>query len=339
MLAQNILAQALADTTRASYRSAIQHISKFINKNNIQLTFPIAPETLCLWMADSINKLRYPSIRNYLHGITTTQLELGYPNPLHQSPLIWRMFKAIKRIQGQQVVRKRLPITINILTKLNNHFDNSELHHCMRAAMWLGTCGLLRAGEFTTKVTTKETLRLKHLTFHDTDNSTLDPLQLSGKVPHYMSLRLDQSKTDPFRRGTTVVIGNPQAMSYMLRYLQLRRPQLARMPLLAGQDGQALSTKALVTFTQTMINRANIANAHLFLGHSFRKGGATSLHEAGHPDSLIKLMGRWASFAFATYIDTPLHMLVEAGRSLGKRNSSNDSVVPSDTFWDVRNLQ
>ena len=85
-----------------------------------------------------------------------------------------------------------------------------------------------------------------------------------------------------------------------------------------------------------MIERANIANAHLFLGHSFRKGGATSLHEAGHPDSLIRLMGRWASFAFATYIDTPTHMLIDAGRSMGSRNNSHVSANLS--FWDVNNL-
>ena len=70
---------------------------------------------------------------------------------------------------------------------------------------------------------------------------------------------------------------------------------------------------------------------------SFRKGGATSLHEAGHPDSLIKLMGRWASFAFATYIDTPLHMLIDAGISLRKVEELHAQTNVS--FWDVTNLQ
>jgi integrase len=204
--------------------------------------------------------------------------------------------------------------------------------------MWLGTCGLLRAGEFTTKATTVNTLQLRHLTFHAVDNSVLDPFQLGAQVPFYMSLRLDQSKTDPFRRGTTVVVSNQQAITHMLSYIQQRQP-LSRMPLFVGHDGQALTTRALVNFTQNILDRANIPNAHLFLGHSFRKGGATSLHEAGHPDSLIKLMGRWASFAFATYIDTPLYMLVEAGRSLGKMNASTDSVATNGSFWDVRNLQ
>ena len=123
-----------------------------------------------------------------------------------------------------------------------------------------------------------------------------------------------------------------KAIQYMLAYLRKRQCSLARQPLLIGDDGQALSTSALVKFTQSLIEKASIANAHLFLGHSFRKGGATSLHEAGHPDSLIKLMGRWASFAFATYIDTPLHMLIEAGQSMTKVDPINGS------FWDVNSL-
>jgi hypothetical protein len=318
--------------------SAVKHIVSFHLSNSANFTFPTSTDTLCLWMADSINKLRYPSIRNYLHGIATTQMELGFPNPLTQSPLVWRMFRAIKRIQGQQVVRKRLPITVNILSQINHLFDNTNpLHLCMRAAMWLGTCGLLRAGEFVTKSTTHSPLKLQHLSFYDADDHQLNPLHLNGEFPAYMSLRLDQSKTDPFRRGTNVVIGNVSAITHMLKYLQNRNQSLARLPLFVAADGQALTAGALVKFTQSLIQRANIPNAHLFLGHSFRKGGATSLHEAGMPDSLIKIMGRWASFAFATYIDTPLQMIIAAGQSMRKVEKHTTTSV-SDTFWDVTNL-
>lgn len=329
----------MSDSTRSSYRSAVNHIAKFHQQQKSQFTFPVSSDTLCLWMAHSIDKLMYPSIRNYLHGIATTQMELGYSNPLTQSPLVWRMFKAIKRLQGQKVVRQRLPITVSILSQINSFIDtNNELDLCMRAAMWLGTCGLLRAGEFVKKPTTKYSLKLQHLTFHDAKHNILDPHRLHGEIPVYMSLKLDQSKTDPFRRGTSVVIGNTQAIEYMLAYLQHRNQHLARLPLFVGNDGQALTASALVKFTQALIERANIPNAHLFLGHSFRKGGATSLHEAGHPDSLIKIMGRWASFAFATYIDTPLHMIIEAGRSLRKVVRPH-VVTNHSSSWDVSNLQ
>jgi hypothetical protein len=248
------------------------------------------------------------------------------------------MFKAIKRIHGKQVVRQRLPITVSILTQINSFIDTKkEFDLCMRAAMWLGTCGLLRAGEFVTKPTTKYSLKLQHLTFHDVNNNTLDPHNLKGEIPYYMSVRLEQSKTDPFRQGTNVIIGEQRAIEYMLAYLHRRNQCLARQPLFAGNDGQALTAGALVKFTQSLIQRANIPNARLFLGHSFRKGGATSLHEAGHPDSIIKVMGRWASFAFATYIDTPVRMLVEAGRSLRKVDQPH--VPTKHSFWDVSNLQ
>ena len=209
--------------------------------------------------------------------------------------------------------------------------------------MWLGTCGLLRAGEFTTKTTTRHSIKIQHLTFYDKNNVELNPFYLvNGEVPLYMSLLIEQSKTDPFRKGTNVIIGNQRAITYMLAYLHHRNQSLARQPLFAGQDGQPLTTAALVKFTQSLIESANIPNAHLFLGHSFRKGGATSLHEAGHPDSLIKTMGRWASFAFATYVDTPLQMLIAAGQSLKKVDQSDDctnALTNTSAFWDVSNLQ
>ena len=203
--------------------------------------------------------------------------------------------------------------------------------------MWLGTCGLLRAGEFTTKPTTKSTLKMNHLTFYDINNKPVQPFGLRAELPAYMSLRLEQSKTDPFRQGTNVIISNPTAIKCMIDYLTSPRTiRLARQPLFIGADGQALSTSELVKFTQTIIESANIPNSHLFLGHSFRKGGATSLHEAGQPDSLIKVMGRWASFAFATYIDTPLHMLIRAGQVMGH---TDPLAQTNSTFWDVNNLQ
>ena len=137
--------------------------------------------------------------------------------------------------------------------------------------------------------------------------------------------------------STDVVVSNPTAIKYMLAYLQRRRQTMQRSPLFVGDNGQALSASALVTRLQALIERAHIPNAHLFLGHSFRKGGATSLHEAGHPDSLIKMMGRWASFAFATYIDSPLAMLIAAGQSL--EEVEQPAVLPSaDSFWDVNDL-
>ena len=289
-------------------------------------------------MAHSIDSLKYSSMRHYLHGIATTQQELGHPNPLTQNPLIWRMFKAIKRLQGHHAVRKRLPITVSVLQKIDPLVDTKVTQQlCLRAAMWLGTCGLLRSGEFAAKNSSVPTLKRSQLTFHDSKRNVLVPILQCKEFPTYMVLRLEQSKTDPFRQGTDVVVSNPTAIRYMLDYLHARGPCLPRQALLVGSDGNALSVGELVKFIQSLITKANIPNSHLFLGHSFRKGGATTLHEIGYPDSLIKQMGRWSSFAFATYIDTPLAKLVEAGRAMGTTDTL--SIQPNSSFWDVYSLQ
>ena len=288
-------------------------------------------------MADSIDMLSYSSIRHYLHGIATTQQELGHPNPLTQNPLVWRMFRAIKRLQGAQAARTRLPITVAILARVSPLIDSDNiLHVCMRAAMWVGTCGLLRSGEFATKSATKPTLKRLHLSFHDAHHANIAPILQYTGTPAYMKLRLEKSKTDPFRQGTDVVISNPFAIRFMLQYLRMRGDCLPKQPLFLGSDGNALSVSELVKFTQDLILSADIPNSDCFLGHSFRKGGATSLHEAGYPDSLIKQMGRWTSFAFATYVDTPMYKLLEAGRAMGK--SVVADMQASSSFWDVSNL-
>ena len=213
---------------------------------------------------------------------------------------------------------------------------NTPMHLCMRAAMWLGTTGLLRAGEFTRKPSGNPAPQLQHLTLHDKNGTEISVSSLTdtSPAPLYMTLKLTASKTDPFRAGTNVIVSHPRAITHMVTYLRQRSQTLARLPLFVDADAQSLSAAALVKFTQEMISLARIPNAHLFLGHSFRKGGATSLHEAGHPDSLIKSMGRWASFAFATYIKTPLSMLIAAGRSLEKVERSSSTELPK-AFWET----
>jgi hypothetical protein len=274
-----------------------------------------------------------------LHGIATSHVERGHANPIENNAMIWRMFKGIKRAQGENVTKQRLPITVSILAHINHLFDENKLSDlCMRAAMWLGTCGLLRAGEFVTKPATKQTLQLRHLSFHNAKRDTLDPLKLQGVIPTYMKVRIEQSKTDPFRKGVDVVVANPRAIQYMLAYLQKRNQFLGKLPLFISDNGQPLTAASLVQFTQQLIQAANIPNAHLFLGHSFRKGGATSLHEAGFPDSLIKIMGRWASFAFATYIETPLYKIIDAGRALTKVEHRG-VLIHDNAVWDVSKLQ
>ena len=52
--------------------------------------------------------------------------------------------------------------------------------------------------------------------------------------------------------------------------------------------------------------------AHIYAGHSLRRGGATSLHARGVSDQVIMLLGRWRSDCFRLYMNASLVTLQSA---------------------------
>jgi hypothetical protein len=249
------------------------------------------------------------------------------------------MFKGIKRLQGARTAKKRLPITTAILDKLEPLHDAHSLQgRCLRAAMWLATCGLLRSGEVAYRTKKSVPLLRSHLSFHTEDNTQITMMSEWSQAG-YMKVHVPASKTDPFLEGVDVVVSNDRAIKAMSEYLVMRGTMEDSVPLfvLRHASTTGLTVDQLVSHTQTMLTKAAVVDAHLYKGHSFRKGGATSLHEAGMPDSLIKTMGRWLSFTFATYVHTSQHLLIKAGRAmtrarvLGKRISFDPNM---NRTWD-----
>jgi hypothetical protein len=224
------------------------------------------------------------------------------------------MFTAVKRLQGAQASKQKLPITAELLLQLERWQDMTSVSGLsVRAAMWLGTCGLLRSGEFAIRNRSSNRLLRRHITFFDAD---MRPLSSDWSRATCMRVHIAASKTDPFKQGVDVHVSNANAISAMADYLRARGTMLPDDPLLCGEEQGALSVKQLIRCTQHMLVRAGVADPHKYAGHSFRRGGATSLHLAGIADSLIKVMGRWKSFAFARYIDVPLERIIAAGLAM-----------------------
>lgn len=312
-----MLAHSLAASTRGTYKSAVTRIARFCAAQKLPLSFPLSAETITLWMASVASQLTYETIRVYLHGIGTTHVELGAASPL-DSKLIWRMYKAIKRLLGAQASKQKLPITVELLMQLERWQAVGTVPGLSkRAAMWLGTCGLLRSGEFATRSSASNILLRRHLVFLDAAMQPLaEPASWSSAA--CMCVHLAASKTDPFRQGVDVLVSNERAVQAMVQYLHARGSAADDDALFVGDAdaGSALTVSELLKHTRSLLVRAGIHDASKYAGHSFRRGGATSLHYAGVPDSLIRVMGRWRSFAFARYIDVPHDKIIAAGRSV-----------------------
>ena len=151
-----------------------------------------------------------------------------------------------------------------------------------------------------------------------------DGSQVSMSTPEqwisvtHMPLTLRTSKTDPFRKTVTIHIGNAVPVQAMLSYLRLHpclRDPSAPLFVQSLTNHNALTRDIMITITRLLLRKLGL-NDNEYHGHSFRKGGATSLAKAGIADSVIQLVGRWLSDCYKLYVVTPLETLLDASRAM-----------------------
>ena len=157
-------------------------------------------------------------------------------------------------------------------------------------------------------------------------------------------IRAGTSKTDPYRKGITIYIAHTIPVHAMLHYLKVRIEYIKHQQnninntnnININNNQILLSTDILflhtLTFSlspsyhcltrQTMIYMIRTILSHLgydsklYSGHSFRKGGATSLSEKGISDSMIQTIGRWTSDCYKIYITIPIEKILLSNRSM-----------------------
>ena len=139
----------------------------------------------------------------------------------------------------------------------------------------------------------------------------------SHTAPSMFSVKIKQSKTDPFRVGVHIYLGATQAevcpVKALLDYFQVRSPDPG--PLFVFQSGKPLSRQDLVLNLHEALVREGIPPSN-YQGHSFRIGAATTAACCGLEDSLIQTLGRWKSTAYLSYIRIPREQLAATAAQL-----------------------
>ncbi len=125
---------------------------------------------------------------------------------------------------------------------------------------------------------------------------------------------LTTSKTDPFKKGCTVLLFSTgqQAcpVTALKTYLSLSPPKPASSPLF-HLDNKPLTPDIYLSLLQMALVKAGYPS-QLFNGHSLHEGFATSASEAKVPDHVICSIGRWNSECYKTYIHTPASVIAHA---------------------------
>ncbi|XP_071105649.1 uncharacterized protein [Haliotis cracherodii] len=302
----NLWASAVSHRTYEVYQAGFKAYALFIATcSSIWSSSlpPISEELLLRFVAHchKHQNLRYATIKTYLCGVRFMYLKAGVPNPwtLGNLTRLHTIVGAVKRQQGCTVY-VRLTITSSILTKLCHLLDQgvftSSLNIMLKAVCCLAFFAFLRCGEFTCDRFSPHV----NLCF----NSVVFASDLSS-----LTLTLQSSKTDPFRKGVNIVLHRMNTaicpVHNMLTYMYHRKQSgtSPHDPLFVSPSGSALSRKFFIQCLKTLLSMAGYDDK-AYNGHSFRIGAATSAASKGVPDHMIQTLGRWTSACYTRYIRT-----------------------------------
>ena len=132
-----------------------------------------------------------------------------------------------------------------------------------------------------------------------------------------MSLKIKQSKTNPFRQDTTIYLHRTNCqlcpVGAIQSYLVVRGTEDG--PLFCLVDGTPLTRPWLVMELCKALQDAGVDSSK-FAGHSFRIGAATTAAACEVPVDIIKVHGRWKSHAYQLYVRIPDPELAAIARTL-----------------------
>jgi hypothetical protein len=312
---------AYAPSTLASYSSGFRQFELFARQHHPAYHASIISEELViLFIAHCFKnlKLKYGTIKLYLSAIRyhagRAALLTPGANPFPEfSKQVEVIMRAVKK-QTATPTRTRLPITFPILVRI---FDLLQRGYftpfwdlLLQTACVLAFYGFLRSSELT--VTTSH--------FDAKTNLCLNDLEFLHSDT--FALQLKTSKTDPFRRGVKIyyfpIEHRVCAVKTLARFLRIRQLLFdsATHPLLLTPEGTALSKTTFILKIRQLLQHLHLP-AHLYYGHSFRRGAATTAQACGLPRELTMILGRWQSESSCKlYIDIPFEQLRTAQQKL-----------------------
>lgn len=281
-----------------------------------------AGEDVMALYAASLSKsgLRASTIEQHMSAIRSMRVDFGVVAP-PESGLLRRVIKGARTAPLAQPLvparPPRFPVTMSVLSMIRARIDMARMDS---ALLWfaclIGVQGLLRSGEFTlasglsNEAKQLHMLRLSHLR-----------LAADGQT---MTLTVPRSKT--LIDGFTVSYAKAsddqlcpirawQTYEALRRRLQPSSFASDREPLLLTERGLPLSQKELIDQLRRVLAVAGLGQlARRFSGHSFRRGGAQSLFDAGAPIAEIMRAGRWKS--------TVVHVYLTSGTALASAFST-----------------
>lgn len=326
---QSFLRSALNTSTRASYASGVRALHQFAVLHNSPCFhgLPVCPteELFILFVTHcaTVRNLTHATIKLYLSGIRSQFIEQGLGDPYvlpFNTPMLklQQVMKGIKKTKHSKPL-PRLPITGDILhsmcLRLKNSLFGPYWDDLMTAAVTTAFYGFLRCGEFTTSSERFDPSC-------DLSREDIQP-QYTGCNVNEISVLLKSSKTDPFRHGSTISLfrinGITCPITALLTFTAARDSVCNNptSPFFLLPSGRPLTRKIFLDLLSRLCSAVEL-DPKKYSGHSFRIGAATTAAKKHIPDHMVRVLGRWSSDAYTSYVRTDKSSLNAAHQTLAK---------------------
>jgi hypothetical protein len=268
------------------------------------------------------SRVQWNTISGYI--IAIRQLHV-----LHLGRVPWdgglRLPQLLAGIHRRQMCspQRRAPVTLALLAYWRTRLNLScPAHRSLWAALLLAFYGLLRKSEFTSPSASAFDPQT-HLTRRRV-RFCRDP---SGSIIS-MDVHVRFSKTHQYGNEVPIPFarlgGDCCPVEAMLAHLGSASTDdfLGELPLFSNDHGTALSAPEFSRALRELVDSTpTLAPDVRLTAHSLRIGGAMSLFEAGAPDGVIQMAGRWRGMSFTDYLrfsrETVLHWNRRVGALTG----------------------
>jgi len=327
--AVKLMAQSLSAGTSATYGSAIHKLQEFGESYATDRWRPQwwrpDPVFIVLFLVWLSRFFAVSTVKVYMYAIRDFCLRLGMDDPTenHYVEMAWKGIKRSKRTKLDNRLTLEFWMLLAMASYVFEQRNNKAIPKATRhlwitittIAVW-GFFGLFRVGEL---VASGSLATCRFLV-----NSCVRTIYSDGL--NLIMVRLDGAKTDPFRRGCDVGLGeqdNPLICPHKWKEIYcssrdgFRLPSAGLQPFFRLADNSPVNRSVFVDTTRFLLKKARVPTASRFNGISLRRGGAARLFACGASDTAIMRAGRWSSNCFRLYVGACMTELVTEQKAMG----------------------
>ena len=246
---------------------------------------------LCEFMARSVS---YQHVKHCVHAVQFLHQSLDFSFPSDSFQLDMTLQGLKRRLA--RVAFQVLPITPTVLRAIFNQLDmrkNQDL--ALWCAFLISFYGLLRKKSVVPRTgpfDPNKVLVRRHFNIHLETNTVY--------------VYLGFSKTNQFGARDLVlpILGNSDPALDPVRHLQdlfSRVDASPDSPAFSYATGKFITYNSFTSRLKTLLTKSGYPAAK-YSGHSFRRGGATFLHQCGGSVLMIQSSGDWSSSVFTKYL-------------------------------------